>query len=149
MAELLGVGLTHYPPLLGLDEDMSWVLRWTLEDPDIPDSAKAVTAWPERMRAEWGDDDGVAAAAAHRAQLMAGFDRVHRAIDGFEPDVVVVFGDDQYENFREDLIPPLAVLAYEDMDVRRGIRICSQRCLQNKVCTILNSNTMHAASVLS
>jgi hypothetical protein len=117
VAELLGVGLTHYPPLLGVDEDMSWVLRWTLEDPDIPDSAKAVTAWPERMRAEWGDDDGVAAAAAHRAQLMAGFDRVHRAIDGFEPDVVVVFGDDQYENFREDLIPPFAVLAYEDMDV--------------------------------
>jgi hypothetical protein len=118
VGELLGVGLTHYPPLLGVDEDMSWVLRWTLEDPDIPDSAKAVAGWPAPMRAEWGDDRGLAAAGAHRVALMAGFDRVHQAMDDFGPDVVIVFGDDQYENFREDLIPPFAVLAYDDMDVQ-------------------------------
>jgi hypothetical protein len=31
---------------------------------------------------------------------------------------VVLFGDDQYENFREDLIPPFAVLAYDRVTAR-------------------------------
>src|SRR5437660_4290440 len=97
---------------------MSWVLRWTLEDPDIPVSAKAAAGWPAPRRAEWADDDGLAAARVHRAEPMAGFDRVHGAIDDFGPDVMIVFGDDQYENFHEDLIPPFAVLAYDDLDVQ-------------------------------
>jgi hypothetical protein len=29
-----------------------------------------------------------------------------------------MFGDDQYENFKEDVVPPFAVLAYEDRDIR-------------------------------
>ncbi len=118
MADVLGVGLTHYPPLLGVDEDMSWVLRWTLEDPDIPASAKEPAAWPAQMQAEWGTDEGRTSAAEHRRELLAGFDRVRAALDDFRPDVVIVYGDDQYENFREDLIPPFAVLAYESMDVQ-------------------------------
>lgn len=134
MGELLGVGLTHYPPLLGRDEDMSWVLRWTLEDPDIPEPAKDPAAWSDSMRAEWGDDEGLAAAAAHRRELLDGFDRVRKEIDAFEPDVVVVFGDDQYENFREDLIPPFAVLAYGDLEIhpwqamkrRRGANVWNE-----------------------
>jgi hypothetical protein len=117
VAEILGVGLTHYPPLLGRDENMSWVLRWTLEDPDIPEAAKRVESWPAGMRADWGDDAGRRAAGVHRAALMGGFDRVRSAIDDFAPDVILVFGDDQYENFQEDLIPPFAVLAYDDMAV--------------------------------
>src|SRR3954453_9170622 len=116
MSDILGVGLTHYPPLLGTDADMSWVLRWTLEDPDIPAAAKDLSNWPAAMRDEWGTDDSLAAAAAHRAKNLAGFDRVRHALAEFEPDVVIVFGDDQYENFKEDLIPPFAVLAYESMD---------------------------------
>jgi hypothetical protein len=31
--------------------------------------------------------------------------------------VVVVWGDDQYENFREEVVPPFCVLAYDDVDV--------------------------------
>jgi hypothetical protein len=29
-----------------------------------------------------------------------------------------MFGDDQYENFKEDVVPPFAVLAYEDRDIQ-------------------------------
>jgi hypothetical protein len=29
-----------------------------------------------------------------------------------------MFGDDQYENFKEDIVPPFAVLAYEDHDIQ-------------------------------
>ena len=40
MAHFLGLGLTHYPLLAGTDEHMASLLRWTLTDPDIPESAK-------------------------------------------------------------------------------------------------------------
>jgi hypothetical protein len=66
------------------------------------------------MRDEWAGDDGAAAAVRHRDALVAGCDRVRAAIDDFAPDALVVVGDDQYENFREDVIPPFTVLAYGD-----------------------------------
>lgn len=118
MGEVLGVGLSHYPPFSGLDEDMAGIMRRILADPGIPAEAKDPANWTELARREWGRDDGVAAAAGHRAALIAGFERTRAAIDDFEPDVVLIWGDDQYENFREDIIPPYAVLAYEDMEVR-------------------------------
>jgi hypothetical protein len=44
MSDILAVGLTHYPPLLGTDADMSW----TLEYPDIPAAAKDLSNWRTR-----------------------------------------------------------------------------------------------------
>jgi hypothetical protein len=117
MGEILGIGLSHYPPLSGLDEDMAGILRWTLDDPSIPDERKDPSNWPEQMQREWGDDRGVARATQHRRALVSGFDRVRAALDAFAPDLVVIWGDDQYENFREDIIPPFCVLAYEDLKV--------------------------------
>src|SRR6516165_1765896 len=98
MSAFLGIGMTHYPLLAGTDEHMAGLLRWTLTDPDIPAAEKDPANWPESMRAEWGDDRGVAAAAEHRARLLAGLRKCRAALDEFEPDVVVVWGDDQYEN---------------------------------------------------
>lgn len=118
MAEILPLGLTHYPPLCLDDADMAGILSWTLEDPAIPVAAKDPANWPAAMRAEWGEDRGAIAAAAHRAALVAGLDEVRAALDDFAPDAVVIFGDDQYENFKEDVIPPFSVLAYGDLEVR-------------------------------
>lgn len=117
MAELLGVGLSHYPLLGGLDEDMASILRYTLEDPDIPSEQKDPTSWPAEMRAEWGVDRGVAAAAAHREQLVAAFSKLRHEIDEFAPDALVIWGDDQYENFQEDLIPAFTVQIYGDREI--------------------------------
>ncbi len=117
MAEILGLGLSHYPPLCLPDADMAGILRWTLQDPSIPAAEKDVANWPASMRAEWADDFGTRAAAEHRKQLVAGFTRVRAALDEFKPDVVVIWGDDQYENFKEDVIPPFAILAFDDLDL--------------------------------
>jgi Catalytic LigB subunit of aromatic ring-opening dioxygenase len=118
MAEILGLGLSHYPPLCLPDTEMSGILRWTLKDPGIPEAKKDPANWPAAMRAEWSDDLGTRAAAQHRKNMVAGFDRVRTALDDFKPDVVLIWGDDQYENFREDIIPPFAVCAYGDLDLR-------------------------------
>jgi hypothetical protein len=114
MAEVLGLGVTHYPPLSGTDDNLTRVFRGALADPQLPAELRDPANWPERARREWADDEGVAAGRAHRAELLAGFRRTRAALDEFRPDVVLIWGDDQYENFREDLVPPYAVLAYED-----------------------------------
>ena len=44
---------------------------------------------------------GMASAAVHRTRLVEGFRNVRQEILDFNPDFVVVFGDDQYENFRK------------------------------------------------
>jgi hypothetical protein len=117
MAHFLGLGITHYPLLAGTDEHMAGLLRWTLADPDIPAAAKDPSNWPPQMQEEWGEDSGVAAAGHHRKLLVENLTRCREALDEFAPDVVVVWGDDQYENFREEVIPPFCILAYGDIEI--------------------------------
>ncbi|MDQ1430416.1 MAG: hypothetical protein QOF40_1018, partial [Actinomycetota bacterium] len=116
MGALLGVGLSHFPPLCYPDSSFAAALRWTLQDPDLPEPLREPSGWPDAMRAEWADDAGAAAAARHRTALVEGCDRIRATIDAFEPDALLVVGDDQYENFHEDVIPPFTVLAYGDRE---------------------------------
>jgi hypothetical protein len=116
MGQVLGLGVSHYPPLSGLDRDMANILRGRLADPDIPAAAKDPATWPAAMQAEWADP--TAAAARHRAAMCVGLRRVRQALVDFDPDFVLIWGDDQYENFKEDCIPAFSVLAYDDMELR-------------------------------
>ncbi|HEY8217927.1 MAG TPA: extradiol ring-cleavage dioxygenase [Acidimicrobiia bacterium] len=118
MGALLGLGLSHFPPLAFPDEAMAAALRFTLEDPDLPEHLRQPDGWPEEMRSEWGGDEGLEAAAAHRAALIAGCERIRDAIEDFAPDALVILGDDQYENFHEDVIPAFTVLAYDDREAK-------------------------------
>ena len=118
MGELLGLGLTHYPPLTGRDENMAGILRHILQDPGLPDHYRHPESWPAAMRWEYGEDEGRGAAARHREALVAQFRKARRLLDDFAPDFVVIWGDDQYENFEEDIIPPFCVLAYESFAPR-------------------------------
>ena len=70
------------------------------------------------MRAEYGADEGYAAAVRLRQRMVAGFRKLRAELDAFNPDFVLIWGDDQYENFREDIIPPFCVLAYDDFQCR-------------------------------
>jgi hypothetical protein len=118
MTQALGLGMTHYPMLLTTDNLMAILLAGTLTDPDIPPAAKDPASWPDAMRTEWSEDNGASAAAHHRQELVDALSRVRTALDEFEPDIVVVWGDDQYENFREEVVPPFCILAYDDLEVQ-------------------------------
>lgn len=115
MGELLGLGLTHYPGLMVPDEAMGSLVLRTIASGKVPPALRDPAAWPEPMRREWAGDEGAAAAGEHRRRLVEGFRRVRKALDDFAPDFVVIFGDDQYENFREDMIPPFCVFAAAEM----------------------------------
>lgn len=119
MADILGVGISHWPRLHDPDNTFSKRLVANLRHPEVPEDIKDIRNWPAAMREEWGDDAGLSKAPAHREALLKGIRKVRQAVDDFKPDAIVVWGDDQYENFREEIIPPFCVLAYqEDLVVR-------------------------------
>ncbi len=113
MGEILGIGTSHYPGPMVPDSYMAAFLRRTLESPRVPDQLKKVQSWPRPMQLEWGSDEGATAAGKHREQLMGAFRKIRAEIEAFRPDFIVVWGDDQYENFREDIIPPFCVYIFD------------------------------------
>ncbi|HEY4044352.1 MAG TPA: hypothetical protein VGM32_21245 [Rhodopila sp.] len=113
MADILVLGISHYPPLIGSDDRMSGILQRMLQNPDLPEHLRRPEGWPEAMRAEWGSDKGTASATRHRAALVGWMEKTRAALDEFQPDFVLMWGDDQYENFREDIIPGYCVSAFD------------------------------------
>src|SRR6185437_12353612 len=91
MGEVLGIGISHSPLFSRPKHDMAFLLGVRLKDPDIPDSAKDQSKWPEAMRKEWSDDRGAAAGAAHHEAMLADFDRARKVIDDFKPDLIFMW----------------------------------------------------------
>ena len=118
MAEVLLLGVTHFPRLRLPDDQWNLLFLKMLSDPGVPPEARDPASWPEGLRTEWSDDKGLRAAAKQRAALVADFRLVRAELDRFNPDFVLIWGDDQYENFREDGVPPFAVLAYESQKIQ-------------------------------
>jgi Catalytic LigB subunit of aromatic ring-opening dioxygenase len=118
MGEIIGIGVTHYPALAQVDEHMADALKHTIKDPGMPEAYRSPESWPAEMREEWGKDEGTAAAARHRAVMVNEFRKMRQELDRFKPDFIVIWGDDQYENFKEDIIPPFSVLAYDRIEAR-------------------------------
>src|SRR5678815_4452382 len=112
MGAIFGLGVTHYPPLAGQDQHMARILKRVMQDPDLPESYRRPEGWPAPMREEYGADEGLSAAKRHREALVAGFRDARKQLDAFAPDVVLIWGDDQYENFKEDIIPPFLSLIH-------------------------------------
>ena len=96
MAEILALGISHYPPLTGHDNRMARILRRMMQNPDLPANLRTPEGWPEAMRTEWGDDEGTTSAARHRADLVGWMQQTRAALDAFDPDFVLIWGDDQY-----------------------------------------------------
>src|SRR5690242_14653518 len=99
MAEILGVGCTHRPVMLRPNEQWTSMMKASLDDPAMPEEMKNPAAWPEPLRQELGNDRGAVSAARARESYRAHFAEARRVIDEFRPDLIVMWGDDQYENF--------------------------------------------------
>ena len=115
MGDILGIGCTHAPHLQFRDEFMADILRRSMADERTPAQLRSPDGWPEPMRQEWGTDEGLTSAANHRATLVEGFREARRVLDDFKPDLVLIWGDDQYENFHEDVVPPFCIYALDQI----------------------------------
>src|SRR5262252_7493980 len=100
MGEILLAGTTHYPLLLYTDNFMTSQMETHWKSPRVPEHWRDQRHWPPAMQQEYGPDgkNGAAAAAAHRQRLVEGFRRVREEIEVFNPDFILIWGDDQYEN---------------------------------------------------
>ena len=124
MGEILGVGMTHYPAGLAPDKFRGWPLaRFMRAGTVIPEHRRDPSTWPEAMQKEWGDDMGEAAHAAPRETMFNAFRKIRKEIDDFNPDFVIIFADDQYENFTDTIIPPFCVLAYPEIEFQPFVRM--------------------------
>jgi len=118
MGEIIGLGLSHGPFIGYVEEDMANMCKRVLASPKTPMELKDPKNWPEPMRLEWGDDEALSSAYKHRAQLVEGVRKLRAELDAFNPDFVVIWGDDQYENFREDLVPAFCVYIEEEYQAK-------------------------------
>lgn len=115
MGEILGVGLTHFPGFLGPDENLAYQLFKVLETDKVPPHFKNPENWPAAARAEWGDDRGATAARHHRHRIIDGFRRIRNRLEAFRPDFLLIWGDDQYEHFREECVPPFNIFIFDEL----------------------------------
>ena len=110
MAEIVGMGLSHYPgPVVPVEYWPNMLTRWVELGRIKPEDFAARDRWPEPMRKEWGNDEGQGAARHHRDRLLAGYRRLREELDAFRPDLVLIWGDDQFENFKRDCVPAFCV----------------------------------------
>ncbi len=117
MGEILGLGMTHYPGMT-MQVNMAGRAKSFMKDPLLPEAFKNPETWPEPMRREWSDDEGKAHSDEHRRLLTENFRWIRKELDAFNPDLVLIWGDDQYENFKEDIVPPFALLAYPEFSAK-------------------------------
>ncbi len=119
MGQVLGLGLSHYPGPLVPVQHWPRMLARNVKVGRIPPEVYADRdGWPAAMRAEWGQDQGQAAAVHHRDRLLAGYAVLRGELDAFAPDLVLVFGDDQFENFRLDGVPAFCAYLFDEITCR-------------------------------
>lgn len=116
MAEVLGIGCSHGPGVVGPLERGSHYLRQHLEEDETPAYLKDPRNWPKQMQEEWADDQGIAHAKRYQEILQSAYRKARAAIDEFNPDFVLIFGDDQYECLLEDLLLPFNVFAVDEVE---------------------------------
>jgi hypothetical protein len=119
MAEILGIGLSHYPGPLVPGRFWARMLERNVKIGRVdPALFEDKTRWPSAMLAEWGDDEGAAAGEAHEERLLRGYERLREELDAFKPDVVLIFGDDQYENYKRECVPPMAIAIFDTVNCK-------------------------------
>jgi len=115
MAEIIGLGTTHAPTLWRIPEEMTTPLRHTLEGKHLAPHMRDPRNWPEPMQAEWAEDMGTGAGREYNRRCFAATRELRARLDAFKPDLVIIYGDDQYENFVEDIVPPFCIYIMDEI----------------------------------
>jgi Catalytic LigB subunit of aromatic ring-opening dioxygenase len=117
MGQILGLGITHYPGL-SFKGNLARRIKLLLADPLLPEHLRSPETWDPTMREQWSHDEGRGHSEKHRQDMIHYFRKARAELDAFAPDFVLLWGDDQYENYHEDCVPPFSVLAYDRVDVQ-------------------------------
>lgn len=118
MAEILGIGTTDMP-FLRTKGSMGGVLLNALQNgthmrPEDKDPAN----WPEPMRREWDEDNGMAGGDLLREHQVPNMQRISKAVSDFRPDFQIVWCKDHMESFKNHLMPQYYLGAWETVNVK-------------------------------
>ena len=109
MAELLGLGCSHGPIILTPPE------VWAKGRERIFARVPGYEA-PAQLLAELGDDNGLSRDISDQQKIVDSFKVMRDRLHEWEPDVVMVIGDDQAENFLQDNLPPFCLYTGAEVD---------------------------------
>ena len=109
MAEILGLGCSHGPIIL--TPPAVWHKGRERIYARIPDYEK-----PAQLLEELGQDNGLAQDMLDQKKLMESFQVLHDRLHRFNPDVLMIIGDDQAENFLQDNLPPFCLYTGSEVE---------------------------------
>jgi len=121
--EILGLGISHWAAARPKERALSYWLRRTLEDPDITPAEKD----PKKLAGADARNGATTKGTSHAQDTAtpwpADYAKSARRSMRSSPTRSSSGGDDQYENFREDIVPAFSVLAYQAISsANRGAR---------------------------
>ncbi|MFB3119499.1 MAG: hypothetical protein ACE1Y2_03105, partial [Stenotrophomonas maltophilia] len=102
MAEILGLGCSHGPIILNPAEN--WANSRERVYARVPNYEK-----PPQLVAELGDDNGLTQDRQDQQRVVDSFKVLHDRLHEFNPDVLMIIGDDQAENFKQENLPPFCI----------------------------------------
>jgi aromatic ring-opening dioxygenase catalytic subunit (LigB family) len=109
MAALLGLGCSHAPMILNPPEE--WANMRKRIYARIPNYQP-----PASMLQELGDDNGLGHDRQNQQRIANAFAVLRDKLHAWKPDVVIVVGDDQAENFTRDNIPTFCLYTGDQVD---------------------------------
>ena len=108
MADVLGIGCTHAPMILNPPEE--WADNRKRIFSRIPDFQP-----PAQLLEELGDDDGLSQDRLNQKRIVDAFHVLRDKLQSWGPDLMIVIGDDQAENFLRDNLPTFCVYTGADV----------------------------------
>lgn len=109
MAEILGLGCSHGPIILTPPE--VWGKTRERMYARIPNYQA-----PGQLLEELGQDNGLSQDISDQKRVVESFQVLHDRLHEFDPDVLMIIGDDQAENFKQDNLPPFCIYTGSEVD---------------------------------
>ena len=112
MAKLIGCLAMSHAPQLMLNPD-HWGLLNNREKEQLPDKPELERETSEVKWAKWNG-------------CMKAIAELRQKLDAFDPDVLIVVGDDQHENLVDDNMPPFSIFMGEEVEASVSLRYLNQ-----------------------
>lgn len=118
MAHLVGCLAMSHAPQLMLDPD-HWGLLNNREQDRLPDKPELDRETAEVKWAKWNG-------------CMEAIAKLRRKLEDFDPDTLIVVGDDQHENLVDDNMPPFSIYMGDEVEASVSLRYLNQPKSENR-----------------
>jgi len=118
MAHLVGCLAMSHAPQLMLNPD-HWGLLNNREKERLPDKPELDRETAEVKWAKWNG-------------CMEAIAKLRQKLEAFDPDVLIVVGDDQHENLVDDNMPPFSIFMGEEVEASVSLRYLNQPKSENR-----------------